>query len=73
VKRAFHHKMKVLTLVDRTSGRARSVVVDNVRPATIAPIVLENVSREARLMRDEAGHYLHVGGEFAEHGVVRHG
>lgn len=73
VKRAFHHKMKVLTLVDRERGRARSMVVDNIRPATIAPIVLENLSREARLMTDEAGHYLAVGREFAEHGVVRHG
>ena len=73
VKRAFHHKMKVLTLVDRQSGRARSVVVDNIRPATLAPIILENLSREARLMTDEAGHYLHVGRQFAAHGVVRHG
>jgi transposase-like protein len=73
VKRAFHHKMKVLTLVDRESGRARSMVVDNIRPATLAPIILENLDREARLMTDEAGHYLHVGRQFAEHGVVRHG
>lgn len=73
VKRAFHHKMKVLTLVDRESGRARSMVVDNIRPATLAPIILENLDREARLMTDEAGHYLHVGRKFAEHGVVRHG
>ena len=73
VKRAFHHKIKVLTLVDRQTGRARSVVVDNIRPATIAPIVLDNLHREARLMTDEAGHYLQVGREFAQHGVVRHG
>lgn len=73
VKRAFHHKMKVLTLVDRDSGRARSMVVDNIRPATIAPIILDNLHKEARLMTDEAGHYLAVGREFAQHGVVRHG
>ncbi|WP_309605993.1 IS1595 family transposase [Phenylobacterium sp.] len=73
VKRAFHHKMKVFTLVDRESGRARSMVVDNIRPATLAPIILENLAREARLMTDEAGHYLAVGREFAQHGVVRHG
>lgn len=73
VKRAFHHKIKVLTLVDRESGQARSLVVDNIRPATLAPIILDNLAREARLMTDEAGHYLHVGREFAEHGVVRHG
>ena len=73
VKRAFHHKMKVLTLVDRETGRARSMVVDNIRPATLAPIILENLDREARLMTDEAGHYLAVGREFAEHGFTRHG
>lgn len=73
VKRAFHHKMKVLSLVDRDTGRVRSVVVDDIRPATIAPIVLENLHREARLMTDEAGHYMRVGHEFASHEVVHHG
>lgn len=73
VKRAYHHKMKVLTLVDRSSGRARSMVVDDLKPATIAPILRENMSREARLATDEGGHYLHIGKEFADHGVVRHG
>lgn len=73
VKRAFHHKIKVLTLLDRETGRARSMVVDNIRPATLAPIILENLDREARLMTDEAGHYLHVGREFSEHHFTRHG
>ena len=72
-KRAFHHKMKVLTLVDRETRQARSMVVDNIRPATIAPILRENMAREARLMTDEAGHYLHIGREFADHEIVRHG
>jgi transposase-like protein len=72
-KRAYHHKMKVLALVDRESGRARSMVVDDLRPSTIAPLVMANLHREARLMTDEAGHYLAVGREFAQHGVVRHG
>lgn len=73
VQRAYHHKMKVLALVDRESGRARSMVVDDLKPATIAPILRENMAREARLMTDEAGHYLHIGREFSAHGVVRHG
>lgn len=47
-KRAFHHKMKVLALVDRESGRARTMVVDDVKAETLLPIVLENVAREAR-------------------------
>lgn len=48
-KRAYHHKMKVLSLVDRETRQARSMVVDNIRPATIAPILRENMAREARL------------------------
>jgi hypothetical protein len=72
-KRAYHHKMKVLTLVDRETKRARSMVVDNLKPTTIAPILRENMAKEARLATDEGGHYLHIGREFADHGVVRHG
>src|SRR5215217_6495904 len=53
VRRAFHHKMKVLTLVDRETKQARSMVVDNIKPATIAPILRENMAREARLATDE--------------------
>ena len=72
-KRAYHHKMKVLSLIDRETRQARSMVVDDLKPSTIAPILRENMSREARLATDEAGHYLHVGKEFADHGIVRHG
>lgn len=73
VKRAYHHKMKVLSLVDRATGQARSMVVDDLKPSTIAPILRENLSKEARIATDEAGHYLHIGKEFADHGVVHHG
>lgn len=72
-KRAYHHKMKVLSLVDRTTGQARSMVVDDLKPATITPILKENMAKEARLATDEAGHYIVAGREFADHGVVRHG
>lgn len=74
VRRAFHHKMKVLALVDRDSGKARTMVIDNVHPKTIAPIVRANVAKEARLMTDEASVYVMMGKEFeGGHGVVRHG
>jgi transposase-like protein len=72
VKRAFHHKMKVLSVVDRDTRQARSKVIDDVDIATVAPIVRENVAKEARLMTDEARHYIKLGAEFAEHGVVNH-
>src|SRR3954469_16054597 len=73
VKRAYHHKMKVLSLVDRRTGEARSIVVDDLKPETIVPILRENIAKEARVMADEAGHYLYLRKDFAEHGVVRHG
>ena len=64
--------MKVLSLLDRTRGQVRSVVIEDLHPTTIAPILRKNISREARLMTDEAGHYLRVGMGFKEHGVVNH-
>ncbi|SDW82486.1 Transposase zinc-ribbon domain-containing protein [Albimonas donghaensis] len=72
-KRAYHHKMKVLSLVDRETGRARSIVVDDIKRATIEQFVGENVAREARLMTDEAAMYTRIGAEFADHQFVSHG
>jgi len=69
-KRAWHHKMKVLTLIDRDRRQARSIVVNNPKPETVAPIPRQNIAREAGLMTDEAGHYFRVGREFAEHSFV---
>ena len=63
--RGYHHKHKVLALVDRESGAARSMVVDDLKVTTLAPIVRANVAREARLMTDEAAYYTRVGRESA--------
>ncbi|HEX4736669.1 MAG TPA: IS1595 family transposase [Allosphingosinicella sp.] len=73
VKRAFHHKMKVLALVDRDSGRARTMVIDNVNAETLMPIVLDNVAREARIMTDEHSGYRTLKDHFAGHGTTSHG
>jgi hypothetical protein len=70
--RGYHHKNKILSLVDRNTGQARSYVIDDVKASTIAPIVRANLAREARLMTDEFSAYTMVGREFADHGVVRH-
>jgi transposase-like protein len=64
-KRAFHHKMKVLALVDRETGKARTMVVDNVNASTLMPIVLDNVAREARVMTDEHSAYRTIKDHFA--------
>jgi transposase-like protein len=71
-KRAFHHKMKVLALVDRETGRARSMVIDGVNAEILMPIVLRNIDRETRVMTDEHNGYRHVSRWFAEHGTTRH-
>jgi transposase-like protein len=72
-KRAFHHKMKVLALVDRDSGKARTMVIDNVKAETLMPQVLANVAREARVMTDEHSGYRDAGKFFAAHGTTSHG
>lgn len=71
-RQAFHHKMKVLSLVDRQSGAARSYVVADVKRAHIEPILAANLAREARLMTDEAMVYRPIGKQFSSHTTVNH-
>lgn len=71
-KQAFHHKMKVLALVDRETGQTRTAVVDDLRVKTLAPIIAANVSREARLFTDEASYYPTVGLRYSDHQTVNH-
>ena len=73
VRRGGDHKHKVLALVDRETGQARSMVVDSLRAKDLLPIIQANVSREAALMTDEAGHYKRIGKHFASHDSVNHG
>jgi len=68
----YEHKMKVFALVDRTTGRSRSMVVDNLNKATLLPLIRENVEPEARVITDQAGYYRLLGKEFASHETVNH-
>jgi transposase-like protein len=70
--RGYAHKYKVLSLIDRNTGKARSMVVDDLKADTIIPIVRANIDRESRIMTDDAGQYLQVRKHFVEHGVVHH-
>lgn len=67
------HKLKVVTLVDRETGVARSRVIDNIRIEEIGPIVRDNLAAEARLMTDELLLYRTLGRDYAGHEVVSHG
>lgn len=72
VKAGAHHKMKILTLVDRETGRAHSTVIDDLKPETIAPILNANIAKEAALMTDEAHRFKKLGQAFASHETVNH-
>lgn len=71
--RGYQHKMKLVTLVDRTTGRAKNMVVDDVTKATLLPILKDNIAKEATLYTDEAGQYSGMGKVFATHEFVSHG
>jgi hypothetical protein len=71
-KAAWAHKNVVLTLVER-GGSARSFHIDGVRAGDILPIIRANVSREARLMTDEASSYKIIADiEGLSHDSVKH-
>ena len=67
------HKRGVLALVDRETGQSRWFHFDRASASEIHPIVRANISREARLMTDEATMYRKIGKEFADHGTTLHG
>lgn len=67
------HKMKLLSLVDRSTGRAKSIVIDDLKKSTIWPILRENIAKEAVVYTDEARWYNNLGKEFATHDWTRHG
>ncbi|SPH17035.1 hypothetical protein DEA8626_00549 [Defluviimonas aquaemixtae] len=73
VKRGAGHKMKVLTLVDRTTGKAKSIVVDDLKIKTLLPILKENIAAEATVYTDEAMQYDYLNRHFATHDKVNHG
>ena len=62
----------VVTLIDRDSGRARSMVVDNLTTAAVTEILNQNLAKEAHLMTDEAKFYMKPGKTFAAHSSVNH-
>lgn len=70
--RGWEHKNKVLSLVDRSTGRAKSMVVDDLKAATLLPILKENIAKEAIVYTDEAKHYGKLSQDFAEHDFTTH-
>ncbi|MGI3170170.1 IS1595 family transposase [Pseudooceanicola sp. C21-150M6] len=71
--RGYAHKHKLLTLVDRNTGHAKSIVVDDLKQSTLLPILKANIAAEAVIYTDEAGQYKNLSRDFAGHDFVRHG
>jgi len=72
VGRGYKHKMKVLSLLDRNTGRKRSMVIDGVTIADVTPILQANIAKEADLMTDDAGQYRFMYRHFASHNTTPH-
>ncbi|MBN8912524.1 MAG: IS1595 family transposase [Rhizobiales bacterium] len=68
----FQHMRTVLTLVDRSSGEARSFHVDRADAVTVLPIVRYNIDREVTIMTDQAGHYKPLKKQGRKHESVNH-
>jgi transposase-like protein len=69
----YTHKQAVLSLIDRDTKQVRTFHIGDASASAIAPIVRENISREARMMTDEAAYYTVIGREVASHESVQHG
>lgn len=72
VGRGYKHKMKVLSLLDRNTGRKRSMVIDGVTIADVTPVLRANIAKEADLMTDDAGQYRFMYRHFASHNTTPH-
>lgn len=67
------HKNRVVALVDRTTGAARSMPANGLARDEVAQIVRANIAKEAKLTTDESRLYSAVGKEYAAHDFVTHG
>ena len=69
----YGHKMRVVSLLDKRTGRTRSVYAAGLAVGEVADIVRENVDLESHLVTDESLLYWRVGKEFIGHSRVFHG
>ncbi len=69
--RGHSHKEAIFSLVER-NGDVRSFHVNDVTAKTLKAKLVQNVSKSANLMTDDAKQYVKVGKEFASHESVNH-
>jgi transposase-like protein len=72
-KRGARAKNAMLSLVDRKTGQAHSMVVKfDMKWSELLPVLDKHISHEATLLTDEAGHYKRAKVYFAGHETVNH-
>ena len=71
--RGFSHKMRIVSLLDKNTGKTRSIYAPTIGAGEVSRIVLDNVERESHLVTDESRYYWRVGKQFAGHTKVFHG
>lgn len=70
---AIRQMNQVISLIDRATGRATSMVFTGAMTSqSVAPILAENMAKKARLVTDEARFYKAIGKEYASHDSVSH-
>ncbi|HTX48143.1 MAG TPA: IS1595 family transposase, partial [Caulobacteraceae bacterium] len=62
----------VLSLLDRDTGRVRSMMLDNVTANAVTAAVSAHVARDTRLLTDSSNVYRRIGRELADHKSVNH-
>ncbi|HWZ74526.1 MAG TPA: IS1595 family transposase [Casimicrobiaceae bacterium] len=65
-------KRKVLSLIDRNSGTARSMVVHSLKSKSLLPILRSNIAPDAHVLTDDASYYSPLSLAFAKHDSLNH-
>lgn len=63
---------RIMTLIDRDTGRARSIVMTEFTVSEVQRVLDENVAKEAYLLTDEAAQYKRPGAKQTFHGTTNH-
>ena len=70
---AYRNRNKIVSLIDRTTGRSTSIHFGGkLNAADVGSLLYTRIDRQSRLITDEARFYLTIGREFASHGFVTH-
>lgn len=67
------HKMRVVSLLDKSTGKTRSFYAPGAVKDEVAQIVRKNIEAESQLVTDESPLYKAVGKEYISHTSVLHG